>query len=74
MSGTPEKIIDKKAENRQGVLFGIAFILALLSWGSFSNGDIGAGFWFAGSALLLGWIAAKIKTTYHKYIEGAKYR
>jgi hypothetical protein len=71
---TPSKIIDKKAESRQGMVLGIAFVLALISWVSFSNGNVGGGFFFAGSAILLGWIGLKIKTTYHKYVEGAKYR
>ncbi len=73
MSRTPEKIIDKKAENRQGKCYGFAFLFGLISWALFDNGKVEAGFLFAGAAFLLYWIASKIKTVFHKTYENATY-
>ncbi|NOR70838.1 MAG: hypothetical protein GQ532_14290 [Methylomarinum sp.] len=73
MRRTPTKIIDKRAENRQGKCYGFAFLFGLISWALFDNGKVGAGFLFAFFSFILYWIASKIKTVFHKTYEQATY-
>ena len=70
----PNKIVDKKAESRQGWCFAIGLFTAFIAFGCFSDGGIGAGLVWTLISGGLFWGGASIKTTYIEDVRISRYR
>jgi hypothetical protein len=74
MSRTPERIKSKTAENLRTLFIAVGILFVLIAWGLLSGGSIGAGLIFSLLAILLLWIATKIRVYKDKVLESAIYR
>jgi|GEM_PF-3023638 hypothetical protein len=73
MAHIPDQVVNKSAKATQTVLFWIAAIAGLGGVAALSNGS-GGGLIFLLIAIGVGWVAAKIKTTYALKGHGGVYK
>lgn len=73
-SRLPDQIPIKGAQKLQGWVFGLGAFAGLITFGAFSNGDVGLGLVMAGIGIGLFWFGSKIKTHKTAVGEGKVYR